>query len=52
MSEARDRTISRRTDGSWENKRNDSSKASSVHRTQKEAEQRQEKCCGTKVAVN
>ena len=39
MSKSRDRTISRRSDGSWENKRNDASKASSVHRTQKEAEQ-------------
>jgi hypothetical protein len=39
MSKGRDRTISRRSDGSWENKRNDASRASSVHRTQKEAEQ-------------
>ncbi|MCR6651295.1 MAG: DUF2188 domain-containing protein [Cellvibrionaceae bacterium] len=39
MSKDRDRTISRRTDGKWENKRNDSDRASSVHRTQKEAEQ-------------
>ena len=35
----RSRTIPRRSDGSWENKRNDASRASSVHRTQKEAEQ-------------
>jgi hypothetical protein len=39
MSKDRDRTISRRIDGKWENKRNDSDRASSVHRTQKEAEQ-------------
>ncbi len=39
MSKGRDRSISRRKDGSWENKRNDASKASSVHKTQKEAEQ-------------
>ncbi len=39
MSKGRNRTISRRSDGSWENKRNDASRASSVHRTQKEAEQ-------------
>jgi hypothetical protein len=39
MSKDKDRTISRRTDGKWENKRNDSERASSVHRTQKEAEQ-------------
>ena len=37
MSKGRDRTISKRPDGSWENKRNDASKASSVHRTQKDA---------------
>ena len=37
MSKGRDRTISRRPNGSWENKRNDASKASSVHRTQKDA---------------
>jgi hypothetical protein len=31
------RTVSRRPDGSWENKRNDSDRASSVHDTQAEA---------------
>lgn len=39
MSKDRDRTISRRSDGTWENKRNDSSRASSVHDTQAEAQQ-------------
>ncbi len=39
MSKGRDRTVSRRHDGTWENKRNDADKASSLHRTQKEAEQ-------------
>lgn len=39
MSKGRDRTISRRADGRWENKRNDAGKASSIHNTQKEAEQ-------------
>jgi len=39
MSKDRDRTISRRPDGTWENKRNDADKASSLHKTQKEAEQ-------------
>ena len=39
MSKGRDRTISRRPDGTWENKRNDADKASSLHKTQKEAEQ-------------
>ena len=39
MSKGRDRTVSGRSDGSWENKRNDASKASSIHRTQKEAQQ-------------
>ncbi|MBU0494376.1 MAG: DUF2188 domain-containing protein [Chloroflexi bacterium] len=39
MSKGRDRTVSRRPEGPWENKRNDADKASSLHRTQKEAEQ-------------
>ncbi len=30
--------VYRRTDGSWANKRNDADRASSVHRTQREAE--------------
>ena len=34
----KDRTVYRRPDGSWVNKRNDSDKASSVHDTQKAAE--------------
>ena len=37
MSRNRDRTISRRADGTWENKRNDASRASSVHGTQADA---------------
>jgi hypothetical protein len=37
MSKGRDRTISRRPDGMWENKRNDASRASTLHGTQKEA---------------
>lgn len=37
MSKGRDRTISRRPDGNWENKRNDSNRASSVHTTQADA---------------
>ena len=36
MGNGKDRTVSRRTDGKWENKRNDSDKASSLHNTQKE----------------
>jgi len=39
MSKGRDRTISRRPDGTWENKRNDSDRASSVHTTQQAAEE-------------
>lgn len=39
MSKDRDRTVSRRPDGTWENKRNDADKASSLHKTQKEAVQ-------------
>ncbi len=38
MSKGRDRTISRRSDGQWENKRNDASRATSVHGTQKGAQ--------------
>lgn len=38
MSKDRDRTISRRSDGAWENKRNDADRASSVHDTQAEAQ--------------
>jgi len=37
MSKDRDRTVSRKDDGTWANKRNDAEKASSVHDTQKEA---------------
>ena len=35
---SRDRTVYRRADGTWVNKPNDSSRASSLHRTQKEAD--------------
>ncbi len=31
------RTVYRRTDGTWVNKRNDANKASSLHQTQREA---------------
>lgn len=37
MSKDRDRTVYRRPDGTWANKRNDTDRASSVHDTQKEA---------------
>jgi hypothetical protein len=37
MSKGRDRTISRRPDGTWENKRHDASRASSLHKTQADA---------------
>ena len=37
MSKGRDRTVSRRPDGSWENKRHDSDRASSLHNTQGDA---------------
>jgi len=39
MIKGRDRTVSRRSDGTWQNKRCDASKASSLHDTQKAAEQ-------------
>ena len=38
MSKGRDRTVYRRDDGSWVNKRNDSERASSIHKTQGAAE--------------
>ena len=37
MSKGRDRTISRRPDGTWENKRHDARRASSLHQTQADA---------------
>lgn len=39
MSKDRDRIVYRRDDGQWANKRNDADKASSVHKTQGEANQ-------------
>ena len=38
MSKDRDRSVSRRSDGKWADKRNDADKASSLHDTQREAE--------------
>jgi uncharacterized protein YdaU (DUF1376 family) len=38
MSKKNDRTVFRRSDKKWENKRNDSDRASSLHNTQKDAE--------------
>lgn len=38
MSKGRDRTVYRGSDGQWSNKRNDASKVSSKHNTQREAE--------------
>lgn len=39
MGKDRDRMVHQRPDGLWANKRNDSGRASSLHSTQKEAEQ-------------
>ena len=39
MTKGRHRTVYRREDGQWANKRNDASKASSLHSTQRAAEQ-------------
>lgn len=39
MSKDRDRTVYRRDDDQWANKRNDAGKASSLHSTQRAAEQ-------------
>ena len=38
MSKGRDRTIYKRSDGKWVNNRNDADRASSLHKTQSEAE--------------
>jgi len=38
MSKGRDRTVYRRSDGQWANKRNDADRASSLHNTQGAAE--------------
>jgi len=38
MSKGKDRTVYRRTDRMWVNKRNDADKATSLHKTQKDAE--------------
>ena len=38
MSRTTNRTIAKRPDGSWENKKNSSERASSLHKTQKKAE--------------
>lgn len=38
MSKDQDRTVSKRDDGQWANKRNDAGRASSLHDTQKEAQ--------------
>lgn len=37
MSKPQDRTVSKRPDGTWANKRNDSDRASTVHSTQQQA---------------
>lgn len=37
MSKGRDRTVGPRADGQWDNKRNDATKAGSVHATQGQA---------------
>ena len=39
MSKGRDRTVFRRPDGTWVNKRHDAERASSLHSTQHDAEQ-------------
>lgn len=37
MPKGRDRMVSRRADGTWQNRRNDANRASSLHDTQAEA---------------
>jgi len=38
MSKGRDRIVYRRSDGVWVNKRNDAERATSIHKTQSDAE--------------
>lgn len=38
MSKPQDRTVSKRSDDKWANKRNDAKRPSSLHKTQKEAQ--------------
>jgi hypothetical protein len=52
MSKGRDRTVSRRPDGTWENKRNDAERASNIHKTQREAEQTAKGMLKNRVVVN
>lgn len=44
MSKGRDRTVYRRPDGKWVNKRNDLEKASGVYRTQQDAIREAKRC--------
>jgi hypothetical protein len=44
MSRTTNRTITKRPDGSWENKKNSSERASSLHKTQKKPKLLQEEC--------
>jgi len=46
MSKGRDRTVSQRPDGTWANKRNDATRASSVHRTQDDAKRAAQEMLG------
>ena len=39
MGKGRDRTVFRRDDGTWANKRQDADRASSLHETQRQAEE-------------
>lgn len=39
MAKPRDRTVYRRSDGQWANKRNYADRASSLHKTQRDADQ-------------
>jgi hypothetical protein len=39
MGKGNERAVSKRPEGTWQNKRNDAQKPTSVHSTQKEAEQ-------------
>lgn len=52
MSKPQDRTVSRRDDGTWQNKRQDAERASSVHTTQAEAQEAARRMLGTRAVAN
>ena len=52
MSKPQDRTVSKRSDDKWANKRNDAKRPSSLHKTQKEAQNAARKTLKIREAVS